>query len=138
MDALVGRMNRMESELARWKTLGVAALVVLGLVVFFWAPWGGPATAEGQETKEYTIAVPPEVFKMGQPQEVEELRARRVLLVDSRGEPRASLQVSSTGSPSLELFGSSGRTQASLSVKGSGTPGLVFYDRMGRVLWRAP
>lgn len=136
IDALAERVERLEGELARWKTLGVAALVALGLVVLIWAPWGGLARAD--ETKEYNITVPSEVFKMGQPKEVEELRARRILLVDGRGEPRGSLQVSSAGTPSLELFGASGRTQASLSVKGSGSPGLVFYDRMGRVIWRAP
>ncbi len=72
MDALACRVERLEGELSRWKTLGLAALVALGLVVLIWAPWGGLARAD--EDKEYTIAVPPEVFKMGQPKEVEEIR----------------------------------------------------------------
>lgn len=136
LDSLASRVEWLESELSRWKTLGLAALVALGLAVLFWAPWAGLAGA--QETKEYDIAVPPEVFRMGQPQEVEELRARRVVLVDARGEPRGSLQVSEVGTPSLELFGQGGRTQVALTVKGSGAPSLVFYDRMGRAIWRAP
>lgn len=136
IDSLAKRVEWLESELSRWKTLGLAALVALGLAVLIWAPWGGLAGA--QETKEYNITVPSEVFQMGQPQNVAELRTRRVVLVDARGEARGSLQVSEVGTPSLELLGQGGRTQAALSVKGSGAPSLVFYDRMGRVIWQAP
>jgi hypothetical protein len=133
---LTERIERLEKDLRFWKALvWLAALVVLCLTAFFALPVG---TSAGAEDKEYTIAVPPEVFQMGQPQALELVKARRVVLVDSEGEVRAALAVSETGNPHLDLFGQSGRTLASLSVKGSGSPSLVFYDRMGRVVWRAP
>ncbi len=138
LNALTERMAALEAELIRWKTVGVAALVTLGLVVLVWGPWGRPAQAGEAGVKEYNLTVPSEVFQAGQARHVEELRTRRVVLVDARGEARGSLQVSTAGTPSLELFGQGGRTQAALSVKGSGSPSLVLYDRMGRVLWRAP
>ena len=138
VEALSERVERLERRLRRWRALGVAAICAFGLAAFFGIPSSRDAGAEESQTKEYNITVPPEVFQMGQPQLVGELRAQRIVLVDAKGEPRGSLHVTETGTPSLELYGRTGRTQVSLAVKGSGSPRLVLYDRVGRVIWRAP
>ena len=136
LDALTSRIERMERQIRRWKILGIAAVAALGLVALLAGPNGRDAKAA--ETKEYNITLPPEVFRSAAAQSAGEIRARRVILVDKEGKARGRLQVSETGTPSLELFGPGGQTQAALAVKGSGSPRLVLYDKLGRVLWRAP
>ena len=136
LDALTSRIERMERQMRRWKTFGITATAALGLVALLAGPNGRDAKAA--ETKEYTIPLPPELFRSAAAQSAVEIRARRVILVDKEGKARGRLQVSETGTPSLELLGPGGQTQAALTVKGSGSPRLVLYDKLGRVLWRAP
>lgn len=136
VDALARRIERMEHQIRRWKTLGIAAVAALGLVALLAGPDGRDAKAE--EAKEYNITLPPEIFRGAAAQSAGEIRTRRVILVDKEGKARGRLQVSETGTPSLELFGPGAQTQAALAVKGSGSPRLVLYDKLGRVLWRAP
>ncbi len=135
LDELTGRIERMERQIRRWKTFGIAATAALGLVALLAGPNGRDAKAA--EPKEYNITLPPEVFLSGTAQSAGEIRARRVVIVDKKGRVRGKLQVSENGSPSLKLFSKGGQTQVKLTVK-AGSPRLVLYDKLGRVLWRAP
>ncbi len=135
LDELTGRIERMERQIRRWKTFGIAATAALGLVALLAGPNGRDARAA--EPKEYNITLPPEVFLSGTAQSAGEIRARRVVIVDKKGRVRGKLQVSENGSPSLKLFSKGGQTQVKLTVK-AGSPRLVLYDKLGRVLWRAP
>lgn len=135
-EMLLERVELMERQLRVWRIIGLAA--ALALVALLGLMANGRAGAEEKHVGEYNIEVPAEVFRMGQPQYVETLKARRILLVDVSGEPRARFQVTEVGTPVLELLGQKGRTQAALTVKGQDSPSMVFYDHMGRVLWRAP
>ena len=57
LDALTGRIERMERQIRRWKILGIAAVAALGLVALLAGPKGRDAKAA--ETKEYNITLPP-------------------------------------------------------------------------------
>ncbi len=135
LDELTGRIARMESQIRRWKTFGIAATAALGLVALLAGPNGRDARAA--EPKEYNITVPQEIFRTGTAQFAGEIRTRRVVIVDKKGRVRGKLQVSENGTPSLKLFSKGGQTQVKLIVK-AGSPQLVLYDKLGRVLWRAP
>ncbi len=135
LDALARRIERMERQIRRWKILGIAAVAALGLVALLAGPNGRDAKAA--ETKEYNITLPPEVYRSGTAQSAGEIRTRRFVIVDKKGRVRGKLQVSETGTPSLNLFSKGGQTQVKLTVK-AGSPRLVLYDKLGRVLWRAP
>ncbi len=135
-DALIHRLERLERQVRRWKALGLAAVAALGIVALIGKV--GTREAKAQETKEYNITVPKEFLEGYTAKSAPEIRAQRIILVDPSGRTRGRLQVSSGGTPSLELYGPSGKTHASLAVKGSGQPQLVLYDRLGRVLWKAP
>ncbi len=135
LDELTGRIERMESQIRRWKTFGIAATAALGLVALLAGPNGRDARAA--EPKEYNITVPQEIFRTGTAQFAGEIRTRRVVIVDKKGRVRGKLQVSENGTPSLKLFSKGGQTQVKIAVK-PGSPRLVLYDKLGRVLWRAP
>jgi hypothetical protein len=62
---------------------------------------------------------------------VDEVRARRIVVVDAQGETRAHLGVLPEGSPALALFDAQGRARATLGVLPDGRPGLTLADAQG-------
>jgi hypothetical protein len=58
--------------------------------------------------------------------------AEQFVLVDSRGEPRATLALEAGGSPALSLNDASGRVRAAVRIGADGVPSIVLYDPIGR------
>lgn len=57
--------------------------------------------------------------------------AEQFVLVDSRGEPRATLSLDDDG-PALALSDASGRARAAIRLGVDGAPSVVLYDTSGR------
>ncbi len=127
VDAIAGRLVRLERSNRRWKLLATIALALLGVGIF--------TGARG----------------MTRPPVVDELRARAFLLVDDHGTPlarlgrlphgvlglgfyddgrhsRILLSVDDDGSSSLGLFGKAGRSGALLRASGTGGASLRLLD----------
>ncbi len=127
VEAIAGRLDRLERSNRRWKLLATMALTLLGVGVFM----GAKGTAR--------------------PPVVDELRARAFLLVDEQGttlarlgwlphgvlglgfyddgrRSRILLSVDDDGSSSLNLFSKAGRSGALLSASGTGGVSLRFLD----------
>jgi hypothetical protein len=60
----------------------------------------------------------------------DEVRARHFVLVDSKGNDRASLVADDAGSVFLVMFDTARKTRVNLSVSNEG-PSLLFYDAAG-------
>ena len=58
--------------------------------------------------------------------------AEQFVLVDSRGEHRATLSLDAGGGAALALADASGRTRAALRLGVDGAPSVVLYDSSGR------
>lgn len=100
--ALERRIARLERERWAWR-IGIVAVVagLLGL--------GAAAT----------------------PGVVEEVRARKVVVVDAQGKERLSLGTLPDGRAVLVLRDARGKERLELSVLADGSPGLVFWDAQG-------
>jgi len=66
---------------------------------------------------------------------VNEVRARRFVLVDEAGRVRADLTAHKTG-PELDFYDQNGKGRAALGVTKDG-PGLLLLDENGKVVWTA-
>jgi len=104
VDTLEKRVEVLERENRRLRRGAVVALVLLGAVAVM-----------GQAPR---------------PQTSNELRTRRLLIMDPTGEPRAILQAPN-GEPSLLLFGKGGMARAELGVI-NGDAALWQYDHTGK------
>lgn len=58
--------------------------------------------------------------------------AEQFVLVDSRGEHRATLSLEAGGGPALALSDASGRARAAIRLGVDGAPSVVLYDTIGR------
>jgi hypothetical protein len=58
--------------------------------------------------------------------------AEQFVLVDSEGEPRATLALESGGGVALGLSDANGRARAAIRLGADGAPSVVFYDTSGR------
>lgn len=58
--------------------------------------------------------------------------AEQFVLVDSRGEHRATLSLDADGGPALALSDASGRARAAILLAADGAPSVVLYDATGR------
>ncbi len=108
LDAFAQRLVRLERENRWWKLVGVGALAMLGLVVLLGARGG-----------EQTRAV-------------EEVRARRFVLVDREGKLSAFLGTDFLGT-AMGLFGNDGR-EIRISVLANGIMGLSIYGKGEKTL----
>jgi hypothetical protein len=107
LDPVAQRLERLERE-ARWWRLGGLALggllAVVGLI------GATPATSEPTAS---------------------DVRAQQFTLVDTRGNVRAVLGMTKTGTAGLDLYGRAGKILAQLAVKPDGAPQLTLLDRTG-------
>ena len=58
--------------------------------------------------------------------------AEQFVLVDSRGEHRATLSLDADGGPALALSDANGRARAEIRLGADGAPSVVLYDTIGR------
>ncbi len=108
LSAVTERLERLEKQNRRLKYVGAAALVLVSAAIH-----------------------------MGQAAPVPEtIEARRFLVIDTKGEPRAALGVTE-GGPTLALNDADGKLRAALTVT-EGGPALVLFDADGRSLFSAP
>lgn len=106
-NAVLQRLDRLERQHRRWQLLGGSALALLGLAVLLGA-------TGSKEIKA-----------------LEEIRAKRFVLVDAHGAPRGGLHVGTDGKSRVILTDQMGTPHAVLFVEASGAPGLVLYDQAG-------
>jgi ABC-type amino acid transport substrate-binding protein len=104
LDALAGRVEGLERQNAVLRRAGGAALLALASTLFM-APAPAPR---------------------------EEVRARRLMLVDASGKTRASLSTGADGAVTLVLAGADERPRATLGVSAAGAPALTLHDEGGR------
>ncbi|MGH7264923.1 MAG: hypothetical protein ACREMB_08740, partial [Candidatus Rokuibacteriota bacterium] len=101
-NALMSRLDRLERENRRWRFVGLAALMLVGLIL---APGA-----------------------TGQPNEV---RARRFVVVDDTGRMRAMLGSAVDFHGGLRLYGPGGDLRVALSIWDETGPSLNFYGKGG-------
>jgi hypothetical protein len=102
-EAIIQRLARLEQENRRWKMLGLCAVVLLGLVVLL-----------GATTSKV----------------VQEIRTKRLILLDKDGRERAKLEMhSERGGPYLDLYDKDGRVGASLSITSTGGSFLSLLSK---------
>ncbi len=104
VEALAARMGRLEQEVRWWRRAGgsAAALVAIAGLLGMAAPAGGPAA--------------------------EEVRARRIVLVDAEGRERAALAVDADGWAGLRAVDVAGKTRVALGSAAAGTAALALTD----------
>lgn len=64
--------------------------------------------------------------------------APRLELYDANGKTRASLHMDGDGSPNLYLVGPEGHVRTTLSLEADGSPILSLFDASGKIVWKAP
>lgn len=103
LEALAGRLDRLERENRLLKRAGLAAIGLIAAVVLM-----------GQ-------AQPSHVAKM--------VEAERFLVRDATGKPRATLGLLPDGSPSLNLIDKDGNIRMAVGMKPEGSPSINLYDK---------
>jgi hypothetical protein len=73
----------------------------------------------------------------GNPAVNDELRARKILLVDEKGMTRAKLGLWPNGRPAWFAYDEKGIPGASLNLK-TDAAGIALIDGQGKVVWSAP
>jgi len=104
-ETVTQRLDRLEREVHRWKTLVSLSVALLSLGFLL-----GAVGDRGAGVSD-------------------EIRARRFLLVDTHGKVRAGLSVGSDGSVALALADADEKTRAGLAVLVDGSPRLRFSDK---------
>lgn len=129
-DALSKRLERLERESRWWKTLGCAALALLGLTLLVGA--SGPLGKKFQDEVKARrfVIVDKEGLSRGM-LHLSEYGSLRLDLYDPESVLRASMYLGRGGSPALNLFDSRGKMRASLGVRSDGHPNLSLYDAEG-------
>jgi hypothetical protein len=111
------RLARVERQNAQMKVALAGMAVVLAVVLL---------VAAGQDQDK--------------PKVLEEVRAKKFVLVDNAGNPRASLFLDKNRSPSLHFRDEDGHKRMDLGVTKDG-PGLILIDKSGKPrasLWSIP
>lgn len=102
---LVQRLDRLERESRGWRIVGITLVGVLAAVLLM-------GTTEGKVA--------------------DELRAKRFVLVDSKGNPRAGIILESDESATVNLYGKDRRSGARIGVRGDGSMGLSLFGPGGK------
>lgn len=107
LDSLAARLDRLERSLRRWRAVGCVAwaLLVGGVALSLLLLVG--------ISRE--LHAPPEGAAQEDEAAEEQVVAKRFVLVDEDGSPRAAL-----------------------AIRADGSPGLAFSDKDGRIIWKAP
>lgn len=106
--ALTQRLERLERETRQWKCLASLAIALLGMVILV----GATVSKKGK--------VP------------DELRAKRIVLVDDAARDRAELSVMTDKRPGLVFSDEAGKPRLMLYLSQYGEPTLSFADTGGR------
>ena len=137
METLTIRLDRLERENRWWKVLGVTAVSVLSLVVIIGAT-GNKVVDEVRARKLFILDKDGIVrAKLS----VDDIGAGedmvRLWLYDKRNKPGILLAVSSGGASVLSLKDGNDISTATLWVYATGESRLVFKTK-GKVIWKAP
>jgi hypothetical protein len=136
-DSVLYRLGRLERAVFRWRIMGWAAMVLLGLVVLLGALPRGGRTAVGDVLAREIILVdraqaPRASLAIGND------GGPSLLLMDQQTQVRVGLTWLGDGRPSLGLTDAQGQSRAVLTLDAQGTPTLRFLDGQGHVIWSAP
>jgi hypothetical protein len=120
LEKLSARLAKVETQYRRFrKFFGICALfAVAGLLM------GQRGFIPREQTLTQANRVPPDVVH-------QEIRSRALILVDEKGNERATLVTDGAGSVFLVMFDANGKNRADLSVSPYG-PSLNFYDPSGQ------
>lgn len=109
IDAITGRLDRLERQIRRWRALGLLAVAgALVLLLMGLAPSGPPILA-----------------------------AQRFVVVDGSGTPRASFGLAADGSPVMGFNDETGMTRVTIGMV-RGRPAVRLTSSDGKVSWQAP
>jgi hypothetical protein len=136
-DAVRQRLAHRERRMARWRLVGGAAMVVLGLIALLGAsPRAGRTAVADVFARELTLVdrmqTPRAAMTVGQD------GGPSLVLLDQQGRVRAGLTVLADGRPSLGLLDAQGQSRVVLTLEADGTPSLRLLDAQGQVMWSAP
>jgi hypothetical protein len=136
-DTVLQRLARLERTVYRWRMVGWAATVLLGLVVLLGAFTRGGRTAVGDVLAREVILVdraqaPRASLALGNDD------GPSLLLMDQQKQVRVGLTVLGDGRPSLGLMDAHGQSRVVLALDVQGTPTLRLLDHQGQVIWSAP
>ena len=136
-DPVRQRLDRLERSVSRWRILGWAAMVLLGLVVLPGAFSRGGRTAVGDVLAREVILVdraqtPHASLAIGHD------NGPSLLLMDQQKKVRVGITVLGDGRPSLGLMDAQGQSRVVLALDAQGTPTLRLLDAEGQVVWSAP
>jgi lipopolysaccharide export system protein LptC len=109
LEELSQRLRALERQSLRWRVILIVILLVIAAIPVTW-------------------------FAM----EAQTLESKSFVLVDSAGKERATLSVSTDGSPSLVFYDANGKIVAMLHTKPGGSPQLGLYSATGDTLFKAP
>jgi hypothetical protein len=108
LSALTRRLDRLEQENRRWKRLASMALALLGVAVLLGATTGKKGSSP------------------------EELKGRRLVLMDKGEKRRAEFTISADNRPALIFSDDAGKPRLTLSLSQHGEPTLSFADAVGQ------
>lgn len=117
LEHLNKRLDRLECEARRWKITSVVASAFIMLTVLGGAAAPRPEDQRQEPTPGWTA-----------PQVVDEIRTKRLLVVDDNGKFRAVLGAATAGAVSLGLLDSQDTIRSVLIVDANGVPHLDLLD----------
>lgn len=134
--ALTERLDRVEKtnqslakECRRWRRAGVGTL--LGALVL--AVCGAKMADEEKTVEASHFILRDEAGRMRAALGMRPDGTPGLGLFDLSGQVRLSFDLSSSGSPSMNLYDKAGTLQAALAVRPDGTPGFGLFDGEGKV-----
>jgi hypothetical protein len=136
-ETVLQRLDRLERAVSRWRIMGWAAMVLLGLVVLLGAVTRGGRTAVGDVLAREVILVdraqaPRASLAIGNDD------GPSLLLMDPQKKVRVGLTILGDGRPTLGLMDAQGQSRVVLALDVEGTPTLRFLNGQGHVIWSAP
>jgi hypothetical protein len=123
LESLSRRLQTLESRFRTMRLLAfIAAIVTAGLLLMGQAP---------SPIRRNTPAYRAEDQLPESAQVQDEVRGRQIILVDAKGNERASLVSDNSGAVFLVMYDKAGKSRVNLSVANDG-PALTFFDPSGQ------
>lgn len=133
LEAISKRLDRLEAENRRWKILGGTSVAVLGLMLLL----GATGTKVVDEIQARKIVLVDDAGQVRLRLNVRQNGAPMLRLYDKDRKRRLSLNVGANDEPGLWLYDDAGNARLGLKVRASGMPMMQLYDENGKVVWKA-
>ncbi len=128
LELLSRRLYALENRFRTLKLLAVIACILFAaLLLMGQAPSPFPRNTPAFRAEDQL----PERAQQGRQTVENEVRAHQIILVDTKGNERASLVTDNTGSVFLVMHDKSGKARVNLSISNDG-PAFTFFDPSGQ------